>query len=203
MVAHEKIAKGFPDGTYRPLTPVNRDAMAAFLFRIFCDGGVFEPTGQTFTDVTPDNQFYKEIEWLASTGISTGWTNMDDTKIFRPTEPINRDAIAAFLYRAVQRFGVPPLYPASPATPTGLTATVDGSQVKLTWDASPEWHVDRYDVWRGSAPDNPEIELSGGAVVQPAFTDSAAPSGTSYYWVIAVSRYGVVSDAATVEATVG
>ena len=54
-------------------------------------------------DVKPTDPYYKEITWLGSTGISTGW----DDGTFRPWEPINRDAMAAFLYRFVDNLGVP------------------------------------------------------------------------------------------------
>lgn len=89
-----------PDGTreFRPLTSMNRDAMAAFLYRL-AGKPDFTPTKQSFTDVTPATDFYKEIEWLASEGISTGWSMADGTYQFRPFEPVNRDAMAAFLYR--------------------------------------------------------------------------------------------------------
>lgn len=200
-VAAEGIATGYPDGTYRPLDPVNRDAMAAFLFRIYCDGGVYEPTGQTFTDVTPDNQFYTEIEWLASTDITTGWVAPDGSKTFRPTAPIARDAIAAFLFRAVQRFGIPPLFPDSPAAVTGLTATVTGSDVVLSWNPSPERDVIRYDLYRGQNDIDPTFGPV--EVTESTYTDTTAPAGDTHYWVIAVSRYGVVSEPATLWVTVG
>ena len=51
-------------------------------------------------DVATTNQFYKEIAWLHSSGISTGWARGDGTFEFRPLAPIARDAMAAFLYRA-------------------------------------------------------------------------------------------------------
>lgn len=54
-------------------------------------------------DVKPTDPYHKEITWLADTGISTGW----DDGTFRPWEPINRDAMAAFLYRFVDNLGVP------------------------------------------------------------------------------------------------
>lgn len=88
------ITTGWPDGTYRPVTPINRDAMIAYIYRM-AGSPVFTPTGQTFSDVTPSTMYYKEIEWAASTGITTGWP--DGT--FRPTTPVARDAMAAFLYR--------------------------------------------------------------------------------------------------------
>lgn len=88
------ITTGWPDGTYRPVTPINRDALIAYIYRL-AGSPAFTPSGQTFSDVAPSNQFYKEIEWAASTGITTGWP--DGT--FRPTTPVARDAMAAFLYR--------------------------------------------------------------------------------------------------------
>ncbi|WP_342372098.1 S-layer homology domain-containing protein [Propioniciclava soli] len=96
------ITTGYPDGTFRPVTPVNRDAMAAFVYRFFHDhwfaGTVAAPTPPTtpvFVDVATDNPFHAEIAWLASSGIATGWE--DGT--FRPLTPIARDAMAAFLFR--------------------------------------------------------------------------------------------------------
>ncbi|MDO5533846.1 MAG: S-layer homology domain-containing protein [Propionibacteriaceae bacterium] len=94
-LADEKISTGYGDGTFRPTSSVNRDAMAAFLYRVAGEPDYTPPPTPTFTDVPVGTQFYKEIEWLASTGITTGWE--DGT--FRPLNEINRDAMAAFLYR--------------------------------------------------------------------------------------------------------
>ncbi|HHU38361.1 MAG TPA: S-layer homology domain-containing protein [Propionibacterium sp.] len=89
------IATGWDGIEYRPVTPINRDAMAAFLFRLAGEADYEPPAVSPFKDVTTDNMYYREIAWLHETGISTGWS--DGT--FRPWEPINRDAMAAFLYR--------------------------------------------------------------------------------------------------------
>lgn len=51
-----------------------------------------------FVDVTEGNLFYDEIMWLADTGLSTGWVTEDGT-YFRPTSPLSREAMAAFIYR--------------------------------------------------------------------------------------------------------
>ncbi len=88
-------AKGHADGTYRPHDHMNRDAMAAFLYRAAGEPAFVAPERARFTDVPVGTQFRKEIEWLASTGITTGWP--DGT--FQPVTPVNRDAMAAFLYR--------------------------------------------------------------------------------------------------------
>ncbi|PWD51773.1 beta-galactosidase [Serinibacter arcticus] len=90
-----------PDGstTFRPLEKINRDAMAAFLYRLADPEGFVAPAVSPFTDVPTSNQFYTEIAWLEQEGITTGWTEADGTRTFRPLEQINRDAVAAFLYR--------------------------------------------------------------------------------------------------------
>lgn len=101
-MAHEGISTGWveADGsaTYRPVQPVARDAMAAFLFRLAGQTDFTAPEMPTFTDVPVGTQFYREIEWLAARGISTGWT-VPGGREFRPLQPIARDAMAAFLYR--------------------------------------------------------------------------------------------------------
>ena len=89
------ISQGWSDGTYRPLQPVNRDAMAAFLYRMAGSPTVRLPAKSPFKDVRSSDQHYKAVIWAEQRGITKGWT--DGT--FRPTQPINRDAMAAFLYR--------------------------------------------------------------------------------------------------------
>jgi hypothetical protein len=89
------VAQGYADGTFHPGAPVSRQAMAAFLHRLFAlSGGT--PTGAgSFSDVPADHPFAAEIGWLAASGVATGYP--DGT--FRPTEPVSRQATAAFLAR--------------------------------------------------------------------------------------------------------
>ncbi len=92
----EGIATGYGDGTFRNTAPVNRDAMAAFLYRTAHGGG--RPAGcstAAFADVAPGHPFCPEIRWLAETGTTTGWA--DGT--YRGGEPVTREAMAAFLFR--------------------------------------------------------------------------------------------------------
>ncbi|WP_146197065.1 Ig-like domain-containing protein [Serinibacter arcticus] len=102
-LAQRGISTGWelPDGTreFRPVTPVARDAMAAFLYRLAGSPAYVAPEVSPFVDVPTSNQFYEEIAWLAEEGISTGWDNGDGTASFRPLAPIARDAMAAFLFR--------------------------------------------------------------------------------------------------------
>jgi hypothetical protein len=51
--------------------------------------------GGMFSDVPVDHPFFWDIQWLAATGISTGY----DDGTFRPDEPVSRQAMAAFLHR--------------------------------------------------------------------------------------------------------
>jgi hypothetical protein len=51
--------------------------------------------GGMFSDVPLDHPFFWDIQWLAHTGISTGY----DDGTFRPEEPVSRQAMAAFLHR--------------------------------------------------------------------------------------------------------
>ena len=89
------VTTGWPDGTYRPFSEINRDAIAAFIYRLADEPGFTPPKKSPFKDYPYGSLFYKEITWLESTGISNGWSN----GTYRPGEAINRDAMAAFLYR--------------------------------------------------------------------------------------------------------
>ena len=90
------ITAGWPDGTFRPNAKIERQAMAAFLYRAAGEPNVQLPKQSPFTDVNPNDPFYKEIVWLKQQGITAGWP--DGT--FRPNAKIERQAMAAFLYRA-------------------------------------------------------------------------------------------------------
>ncbi|GMA31061.1 S-layer homology domain-containing protein [Litorihabitans aurantiacus] len=102
-LAERGISTGWDNGdgtaSFRPLEPIARDAMAAFLYRLAGSPEVELPASSPFTDVSPEDQFYEEIVWLHARGISTGWENGDGTASFRPLEKIGRDAMAAFLHR--------------------------------------------------------------------------------------------------------
>lgn len=104
------ISTGWDEGngirTYRPGQPVSRDAMAAFMYRLADRPAFTPPDTSPFTDVNKDNVYYHEITWLAAQDISTGWPEADGTKTFRPGQPVNRDAMAAFIYRFNTKFSL-------------------------------------------------------------------------------------------------
>jgi subtilisin family serine protease len=91
--ADEDITGGYSDGTFRPGDPVSRQALAVFLWRL--DGepaGPFPDAG--YSDV-PAGPFRTAIWWAAYKEITQGFP--DGT--FKPSNPISRQATAAFLYR--------------------------------------------------------------------------------------------------------
>ncbi|MBP2264753.1 serine protease [Pseudarthrobacter sp. PvP004] len=102
-LAAQGISTGWTEAdgskSFRPVQAVNRDAMAAFMYRLAGSPAFNAPAVSPFADITPSTQFYKEITWLASQGISTGWIEANGSKTFRPVQPVNRDAMAAFMYR--------------------------------------------------------------------------------------------------------
>ncbi len=94
-VSANGITRGFPDRSYRPKANISREAVAAFLYRFEGKPSFTPPRRSPFTDLDPQAKFYKEITWLASTGLTTGFADGS----FRPKASVTREAVAAFLYR--------------------------------------------------------------------------------------------------------
>ncbi|WP_084104983.1 SpoIID/LytB domain-containing protein [Demequina sp. NBRC 110056] len=101
--AQKGITTGHSDGTFRPKSAIDRDAMAAFLYRYHGKPSFTPPSKSPFKDMTPSSKFYKDVTWLAKSGISTG--HADGT--FRPKSDVTREATAAFMYRMAGRPTVP------------------------------------------------------------------------------------------------
>ncbi|WP_430869269.1 S-layer homology domain-containing protein [Demequina aurantiaca] len=89
------ITTGWPDGTFRPKEKITREAIAAFLYRFEGKPSHSAPNRSPFKDMTTRSKFFKEVTWLAKSGITTGYAN----GTFRPKIEVSREAIAAFLYR--------------------------------------------------------------------------------------------------------
>jgi len=102
-MAERQISNGWPGPNntkaFRPAEQINRDQMAAFLYRMSGTTTYTAPAVSPFTDVSTGHTFYKEIAWMADMNISNGWPGPNNTASYRPAEQINRDQMAAFLYR--------------------------------------------------------------------------------------------------------
>ncbi|MGO5319570.1 leucine-rich repeat domain-containing protein [Bifidobacterium boum] len=102
-LARTGITTGYSDGTFRGMTPVYRQDMAAFLRREARLMGVpgaasWRPSDadwKRFRDVTRDTPHAEDVLWLAHAGVSTGYA--DGT--FGGMLPVYRQDMAAFLHR--------------------------------------------------------------------------------------------------------
>ncbi|MCY7289708.1 MAG: S-layer homology domain-containing protein [Cryobacterium sp.] len=105
---------------FRPANAVIRSAMAPFLYRTLGSPTFTAPAQPSFADVPSSHTFYKEIEWMRSTGISTGTAQPDGLPLYKPAEDVKRQAMAAFLYRAA---GSPAFI--APVTPSFADVATD------------------------------------------------------------------------------
>jgi hypothetical protein len=99
-MAAEGISEGTPASPkplYKPSAAVSRQAMSAFLFR-YAGDDLFEPDGQSFTDVSESHPFYEPIAWMADNEISEGYELLNGRE-YRPSAAVSRQAMSAFMYR--------------------------------------------------------------------------------------------------------
>lgn len=133
-LADRGVSRGWRVGSrneFRPAQAVTRDAMAAFLYRLAGQPAYTPARSSPFRDVPTSHQFYKEIAWLADSGISTGWS-VRGAKEFRPSNRITRDAMAAFLYR----FERSPSYSPSGASPFRDVSASSAFYKEIRWLAA-------------------------------------------------------------------
>jgi len=97
----QHITTGFEGGVFKPTGTIDRQAIAAFLYRLDHPGVTTKPTctAAPFLDVAVGSQFCGEIAWLKTQHITTGY----DGNLFKPTDKVTRGAMAAFLYRLQHR----------------------------------------------------------------------------------------------------
>jgi|GEM_PF-2914014 len=93
------VTAGYIDGTFRPTGLVSRQAMASFLYKYEEQPSV-SLVQPFFADVPATHPFYAAIQWMADSGLSTGSANPVGGKpLFKPTDSVSRQAMAAFLWR--------------------------------------------------------------------------------------------------------
>jgi len=95
---HTGITTGTTPTTFAPTANVTRGQMAAFMYRLAGSPAFTAPVKATFGDVPASNEFFKQIEWLKNTGITTGTT----PTTYAPAANVTREQMAAFMYRLAQ-----------------------------------------------------------------------------------------------------
>jgi len=145
------ITTGYQDGTFRPSQPVLREQMAAFLYRFEFEGAnpAADAPKATFPDVPATHVFSSHIAWLASEEITTGYPDGS----FRPSQPVLREQMAAFLYRLAGS----PDFTAPETSPFADIATDHTFYQEITWLADTEVttgyeEADGTTTFRGSEP---------------------------------------------------
>jgi hypothetical protein len=104
---HDKgLVAGYPDGTYQPLTDVDRGQMAVFIARAMADpvgevglAGYVPPATPTFPDVTPTDDWswaFRYVEYIAEQKVAGGYTD----GWYHPERTVTRDQMAVYMARA-------------------------------------------------------------------------------------------------------
>jgi hypothetical protein len=98
-LASEGITTGSPENsnTYKPNDPVNRGAMATFLYRLAGEPEYTAPKTSPFADVPTTHLHYKAICWLKSVELTTG--SPENSGTYKPSDVVNRGSMATFLHR--------------------------------------------------------------------------------------------------------
>jgi hypothetical protein len=114
----EGVIQGYADGGFHPAEQISRQAMAAFVFRVY----EYEVTGtlpkpnpdlncsgnsRKFNDVPAKNPFCGDIEFLAKRGVIKGYSDGG----FHPVAPSSRQAAVSFLFEFENSYlygGLPP-----------------------------------------------------------------------------------------------
>jgi hypothetical protein len=100
------VTLGCGNGTYCSNDAVTREQMAAFVMRAKGEFNPPTPSTQRFNDVPSSNQFYNFIDKLAVLQITVGCSS--NPPRYCPTDPVDREQIAAFIVRALGEFNPPP-----------------------------------------------------------------------------------------------
>jgi len=88
------------DGTklYKPSDPISKAVLSVMLYRGAGSPAFTAPTKSPFVDVATTYQFYKEIAWMAATGIAVG-TPVTGGTAFSPLDSSTRQVTAMFMHR--------------------------------------------------------------------------------------------------------
>jgi PKD repeat protein len=125
--ATAEVVQGYSDNSYKPLSPVNRGQMAAYIARALAGGdeAVPEPSvaEPSFTDVGTDHWAYRYIEYVKEQNVVQGYSDGS----YQPDVVVNRGQMAVYIARAVvdpaERPDLPSYTP--PATASFLDVTTE------------------------------------------------------------------------------
>jgi len=93
---HARLITGYPDGTFRPDTPLTRGQWVKML--VEASGlTLINPAAPSFRDVAPNTPFYRYIETARAQGLLSGY----DDATFRPDVEITRGQTAQIIYSAI------------------------------------------------------------------------------------------------------
>ena len=123
------LSKGWatPRGAeYRPGAVLLREAMAAFLYRRANPEGYRPSASSPFLDVPTSHTFYREIKWMADTGLTTGACTPRGRE-YLALDRLTREQMAAFLYRSEHGSSAPLLSCPAPnlTSPGSITVVVN------------------------------------------------------------------------------
>jgi hypothetical protein len=120
----QQVSSGYADGGFHPTTPMRRQEMAAFLYRL-SSGGSDAPacTAAPFPDVAVANTFCGAIAWLKAQHISAGYSDGG----FHPVATMGRQEMAAFLFRLNNPGRVQPNCSAPPFPDVPITSPFCGA----------------------------------------------------------------------------
>lgn len=112
-MAEQDIVHGYDDGTFRPDRSISRGELASYLFRYAGDEDYAAPAQDGFTDVPKTAGTYRDISWLVTNRMVTGYS--DGT--FRPTQNVTRGETSKYLYGVETLVNGKPAAPAAAPTP--------------------------------------------------------------------------------------
>lgn len=94
-----KLVSGVETGVFAPNDAMTRGMLVTVLYRVAGSPAV---SGETaFTDLDPEEYYYKPVLWASSAGVVNGVT----ADSFCPDQPVSRQQIAAILYRYAKAQG--------------------------------------------------------------------------------------------------
>lgn len=98
-LASINVVNGYPDGTFKPNTPVTRAQFASFIVRAFPQYSPVKAPARIFADVSPSSAHAATTQALYEAGITRGC----ETEPLRycPSDQLRRDQVASFLARVL------------------------------------------------------------------------------------------------------